>query len=586
MKLTIISGGTGNDSLVRGLKNLYNGIDIKVVLSAYDNGKSTGVCRTVTDTLGVSDIRKNHIRMYKALTPVQDQDKRLVEFYESRYNLCTSMGTFDNFTLCRLLTEWGLEEKFGKYATNFIKKVNDKSIPISLFKDFNVANIIMAEMYSELGYEETNRISCELLGIEDFVILNSFDNVYLNAITEKYNIIADEGEIVELKDANNKIINTFYSPSITPTLNQKAINAIMNCDLLLISTGTFWSSIYPTLQYGDLYKYVNQSTAKKIWAINNTEDKDAYGVSSNDFINLMSKLGLDLSQFTILENLDAIESLQQDNPNYNIVKAHMGNDEKGRHTGYKVAKELLNLYYGISKDAYDCIIFDFDDTLYSRVKTSEDCSNSNLAYLSKLNQLVDVKIVSGNTYTSIYNKIIPFFGLITTELPEIWADANTQLYVNDYVVGTIDSHIICQDDLDTIHDLICKYPALEEKVSYVYLEDEEYICNIKFKPLTQFERELLCDLINDQIGLYNSVAKITGKTTVDILSKDNSKINVLNKLDCDKILYVGDEVDQGNDAEIAKACKAFIQVDGVEETNTVLKLLVEVFSDKYYNSSR
>lgn len=64
MNIVILSGGSGNDSLIKGLKEMYPESDIKVIINAYDSGKSTGICRKVTDTLGVSDIRKNHIRMY------------------------------------------------------------------------------------------------------------------------------------------------------------------------------------------------------------------------------------------------------------------------------------------------------------------------------------------------------------------------------------------------------------------------------------------------------------------------------------------------------------------------------------------
>ena len=35
MKITILSGGSGNDSLIRGLKLLYKNIDVKVIVNAY-----------------------------------------------------------------------------------------------------------------------------------------------------------------------------------------------------------------------------------------------------------------------------------------------------------------------------------------------------------------------------------------------------------------------------------------------------------------------------------------------------------------------------------------------------------------------
>ena len=77
LKITILSGGSGNDALIKGLKQIYEDCEIKVIVNAYDNGKSTGVCRKLTNTLGVSDIRKNHIRLYKTINP--HIDERLIE---------------------------------------------------------------------------------------------------------------------------------------------------------------------------------------------------------------------------------------------------------------------------------------------------------------------------------------------------------------------------------------------------------------------------------------------------------------------------------------------------------------------------
>ena len=569
MKITILSGGSGNDSLIRGLKLLYKNIDVKVIVNAYDNGLSTGVCRSITNTLGVSDIRKNHIRMYKAMSPDECLDTRLIEFYEGRYNLEPNREA----TAISLLDGWGLKDKFGEYVHNFFKKIEYAKENMYNFDNFNVANIVFSEMYSELGYEKTNKISCDLLGIDDFVILNSFQNVYLNAITNDYSVMTDEGDIVKLCDNNKKIINTFYTPKMVPELNTKAVDAILNCDLLLISTGTFWSSIYPTLQYGDLYKYINESTAKKIWAMNNTEDKDAYGVSSNDFIDIVSNLGLDLSSFTILENKCAHDLLKQEYQGYNIVKKTLGNNI-GKHDPRLFAQELLLIYYGLNVE-YDHILFDFDDTLYSRSDDKKVISYNNLYDVKFLKDRVDVKIVSGNTYSSIENKLIAVYGTDTSTYPDIWADANSCLYVNGKIVNYIDTHRIL--DYQKVLDILKNYEELNDKIHEVAGLDLNgyYLFNIKIKPLTDLERKLLCDILNKS-DLNDVVAIPTGKTTVDILSTNNSKANTLKGLD-GKVLYIGDEIDKGNDRSIALACDSYIKVTDVEETSVLLQLLCSCY---------
>ena len=569
MKITILSGGSGNDSLIRGLKSLYKNIDVKVIVNAYDNGLSTGVCRSITNTLGVSDIRKNHIRMYKAMSPDECLDTRLIEFYEGRYNLEPNREA----TAISLLDGWGLKDKLGEYVHNFFKKIEYAKENMYNFDNFNVANIVFSEMYSELGYEKTNKISCDLLGVDDFVILNSFQNVYLNAITNDYSVMTDEGDIVKLCDYNRKIINTFYTPKMVPELNTKAVDAILNCDLLLISTGTFWSSIYPTLQYGDLYKYINESTAKKIWAMNNTEDKDAYGVSSNDFIDIVSNLGLDLSSFTILENKCADDLLKQEYQGYNIVKKTLGNNI-GKHDPRLFAQELLLIYYGLNVE-YDHILFDFDDTLYSRSDDKKVISYNNLYDVKFLKDRVDVKIVSGNTYSSIENKLIAVYGTDTSTYPDIWADANSCLYVNGKIVNYIDTHRIL--DYQKVLDILKNYEELNDKIHEVAGLDLNgyYLFNIKIKPLTDLERKLLCDILNKS-DLNDVVAIPTGKTTVDILSTNNSKANTLKGLD-GKVLYIGDEIDKGNDRSIALACDSYIKVTDVEETSVLLQLLCSCY---------
>jgi hypothetical protein len=149
MNILVISGGSGNDALIKGLKSFYPESNVKVLVNAYDAGKSTGVCRQVTDTLGVSDIRKNHIRMYKATTT--DVNQSIVEFYDARYDFTEGNETDE---VIAKLESWGLED-LTKYAVSFFERDTSKAFTYS---DFNVSNIIYAEMYSQIGYEKNAQI--------------------------------------------------------------------------------------------------------------------------------------------------------------------------------------------------------------------------------------------------------------------------------------------------------------------------------------------------------------------------------------------------------------------------------------------
>lgn len=560
MNIVILSGGSGNDSLVTGLKSFYPNSKIDIIINEYDNGKSTGICREVTNTLGVSDARKNHIRLYQATHSPLEIDKRLVEFYENRYDFTRGEEVWE---ICDKLSNWCLHDLIP-YAVEFFRqpKANDFE-----YKDFNVANIVYSEMYREKGYENTHRYFSNLLGIDDCVHLNSFENIYLQAITESGNVIDDEGAIVEYYNSNDPICGIRFSdPFASEILNPVAIDLVTKADLIIISTGTFWSSIYPTLAYGDFYKHINYSKAKKIWAINNEEDKDSYGVSSNDFIYYMTELGLNLDDFVILENLEAVEPLRQKNDDYNIKYFHMGNF-KGKHAPEEFVYGILACYYDLDVQ-YEKILFDFDDTLCAR-----ECNKYNNDNLNLLNYFNDnAYIISGNSYRSIYDKLTFVWG---TELknfkPIIVADANSAIYKNNQKIDYIDSVRIDNDIIDAIvEDINTKFNLVPYNISNN--------C-IKYKPLTtELERDLLVEYINNILNFPDVVAKKTGKTTVDVLNVNNDKSKVYDKLNLDKYLtlYIGDEIDSGNDYAIARRCTKFIRVKDVEETNVLLTLLLNM----------
>lgn len=568
MKITILSGGSGNDKLVRGLKKLYKDVDVTVIVNAYDNGKSTGLCRKLTDTLGVSDIRKNHSRMYEALN--SNPDKRILEFYNGRYNF-TKGNELEE--VLELLAKWNLSE-FDSVAKAFFSNPEVRDYE---FKDFSVANIIYAQMYKTFGYDTTNKIMTEqLLGLNDFVLLNSYDNTYIKAMTRSGKIIEDEGETVFYNNADDPIVKTIYTePSIKYGVNERAVNALKESDLIVISTGTFWSSIQPTIEYLDFYKYINEAKCKKIWAMNNEEDGDSWGISSNQFIKFMEETRLNLNDFVILENNDARESLREPNDKYNIVYKSMGNI-KGKHDPDKYAEAILSIYYGIENstvDDFDKVLFDFDDTIWSRQsELDKHLRDVSIENLKNINDNISDKsyIISGNSYSAIKDKLCSVYGADLDGFNiKIWADANSTLYSKDKVIDFIDDFVINNNAIECLN-------RLGTELGITFTEHGIKPVCLKIKPLQDLERKLLVKVIN---GLYvwtDCIAYATGTSTVDVLSNNNSKSAVYDYCNFDKYktLYIGDEVDSGNDEDIAERCTLAIKVKDVEETNVVLKLLI------------
>ena len=567
MKTVILSGGSGNDSLIRGLKYYYPSMNCKVIVNAYDNGKSTGVCRAVTNTLGVSDIRKNHIRMYKAMHG--NRDKNIIEFYDNRYDFTPGNEVAE---ITEKLNTWGMPQ-FIPLVERFFATPEAKNYR---YTDFNISNIVYAEMYAQSGYESTNYYFCnKILDIDSFVLLNSFSNAYLKAITNSGYVIEDEGEIVEWCNRDDKIESCLYGTVMNIELNPRAVASIESADLIIISTGTFWSSIYPTLEFGDLYKLINKNThAKKVWALNCEEDKDSYGVSADEFISHLRKLGLSLDDFTILVNSDACDILRTVNDkDVDCHYSHMGN-QNGKHDPNKYAKAVLECYYGFDKFTPEQIVCDFDDTLWPRNTSLKNIGIDNIQLLNRTNMGV---IISGNSFSSIKTKLASIYGsdLSDFNIP-VWADASSTEYIQGVKTHTIGDCFISKDTLEKVESHINKLFGMTA-VSH----PDTDLPYIKYKPMGNLERMLFTYLFNNYIR-YNIntpelLANITGNSTVDITTSGDNKVKVYKECEFEgmNILYIGDEVDKGNDCNVSKLATKSIHTSGVEETNCILKVLCQ-----------
>ena len=567
MKTVILSGGSGNDSLIRGLKYYYPSMNCKVIVNAYDNGKSTGVCRAVTNTLGVSDIRKNHIRMYKAMHG--NCNKNIIEFYDNRYDFTPGNEVAE---ITEKLNTWGMPQ-FVPLVERFFATPEAKNYR---YTDFNISNIVYAEMYAQSGYEYTNDYFCnKILDIDSFVLLNSFSNVYLKAITNSGYVIKDEGEIVEWCNRDDKIESCLYGTVLNTELNPRAVASIESADLIIISTGTFWSSIYPTLEFGDLYKLINKNThAKKVWALNCEEDKDSYGVSADEFIFHLRKLGLSLDDFTILVNTDACDILRTvKDKDVSCHYSQMGN-QNGKHDPNKYAKSVLECYYGFDNFTPEQIVCDFDDTLWPRNTSLNNIGIDNIKLLNKTNMGV---IISGNSFSSIKTKLASIYGsdLSDFNIP-VWADASSTEYIQGVKTHTIPDCFISKDTLEKVESHINKLFGMTA-VSH----PDTDLPYIKYKPLGNLERMLFTYLFNNYIR-YNIntpelLANITGKSTVDITTSGDNKVKVYKECEFEgmNILYIGDEVDKGNDCNVSKLATKSIHTSGVEETNCILKVLCQ-----------
>lgn len=219
------------------------------------------------------------------------------------------------------------------------------------------------------------------------------------------------------------------------------------------------------------------------------------------------------------------------------------------------------------------LIFDFDDTIWARDKELENTSIFNAWFIKERlsNRTI---IISGNTYKSIEEKLKK---AEVNSFPMVIADANSTLYRDGRSVCTFYDCDITHD-AKILNDYLKKFSDL--KSSFVYGHSGE-IVNFKIRPIEsdkfrQAAVEHLNSVVIPNLGLKKIVAKATGKTTIDIVSIYNSKRLVYNKLNLHRYntLYIGDEIDSGNDKDIAEVCTDCIRVSSVKDTANLFKIWV------------
>lgn len=564
MNITIFSGGSGNTQILKALYQVNPYAKVNVIVNAYDDGKSTGICRLVTKTLGVSDIRKNQYKIRTLLRNGAERDG-IDAFMEDRFDLADWPNTREDvLTRVSTLTNTHI---FDKYVNEFFDLIDShvdyKRIK---FKSFNLSNIVYSAMFRSIGYRETIDFFNKFLEIDTSrfnVLVNSYDNMILKGKTDDGKLLEDEASIVDFANSSNKISSVMLDGEKHIDSNPECIKVIEDSDVLIISTGTFWSSLYPTFLYSPgITCAINRSNVRKFWFINTAEDKDAYNVSVSELVKHLEGTGLNVKDFTIVENESAVDILRQDLEGHSVERHDFGNN-KGKHEVDALARYFTNKFNEFFH--VENIYVDFDDTIWSRNKNEIDrlVSINNVKLLNEYAKNKKVTIISGNTENHVFSQLEEY-------------DVNNLRFVVD---SNSKYFGVCKNLLFTISEFNIDRP---EFVKNLILENFEDLANkvsitdtcIKIKPVS--DRDAVVAKLNEFLKGTNNRAFKRGRTTIDILNINNNKANALRLLYLprENSLYIGDEICiDGNDNEIASVIPNHIHIDSVFELYTLLRNL-------------
>lgn len=254
-KVVVIGGGTGNFTILTGLKK--HPLELSAIVSMADNGGSSGVLRDELGVLPPGDIRQ-------CLVALSSSDRTMRELINYRF----SKGTLKGHSFGNLLLS-ALEKSMGSF---------DKAI----------------------------EAASEILRIEGRVIPVTLANTHLVAYLKGGKIVHGEHtiEFANLTDLKRLTLE----PSAKA--NPKAKEAIKQADLIVIAPGDFYQSIVPNFLVRGIRTSINQSRAKKVYICNlMTKEKHTSNFGVKDFAEkLESYMGSDLD-FIIYNNRKPDEKL-------------------------------------------------------------------------------------------------------------------------------------------------------------------------------------------------------------------------------------------------------------------------------------
>ncbi|HCF38497.1 MAG TPA: hypothetical protein DER56_05430 [Thermosipho africanus] len=236
MNLTVVGGGTGVSTLLRGLK-YFNNIDLKAIIAVTDEGGSSGVLRKEYNVLTPGDVRNNLVALAK-------DEEILGQLFSYRF-------------------------KDGFLAGH------------------SVGNIILTALTKILGsFTKAIEYASEVLAINGKVIPISEDLIRLVAEYEDGTKAFGESEIMKI---TKKRIKKVYL-NRDAKINLDAQKALVNSDYIILGPGSIYTSIITNFLVDGFKEAVNYSNAKIIYISNlMTQASESYNFTLFDHVSVIER---------------------------------------------------------------------------------------------------------------------------------------------------------------------------------------------------------------------------------------------------------------------------------------------------------
>ncbi|MBI2668973.1 YvcK family protein [Candidatus Woesearchaeota archaeon] len=277
-KVVVIGGGTGNFVVLSALKNYP--VDLSAIVSMADDGGSTGILRDELGVLPPGDVRQ-------CLVALSDSSRLMRSLMNYR---------FENGGLSG--------HSFGNLFLSALEKVTGSF---------------------EKAVEEAGKI----LSIKGKVIPVTTHEVRLKMILANGKLLEGEGQIYTSKEIDQGYRNIYLEPF--PEVNKRALDEIMNADLVILGPGGLYTALIPNLLVEGIAKALQDTKAKKVFIINlmNRRGQTSGFTAKKSLQEIHRFIGTDPFDYLVINNsLPAKELLMMYAEEGEMIKNDLANDPR------------------------------------------------------------------------------------------------------------------------------------------------------------------------------------------------------------------------------------------------------------------
>lgn len=323
--ITVVGGGTGLSTLLRGMKYITN--NCTAVVTTADDGGSSGRLRKELSIIPPGDLRN-------CLTALADREPLMERLMQYRFE-------------------------------------GDSSLAGHCFGNLFIAAMAEVEGGMEAGLNATSQI----LKVRGRVIPSTLSNIQLQAEMFDGTLVTGESQIPKIR---KRIKKMRMLPKDAPATSG-AIDAILNADVLILGPGSLYTSVIPNLLVDGIREAIIASKAVKIYICNvMTQPGETDGYGAYDHVKaLIDHAGEQFLDYVIVNNQDiSVEQLQQYNAEgsmpitadidlirelgINVIPAHLiSKKDLVRHDSGKLARVIIALIYRLRLFGKGMQFFDY-----------------------------------------------------------------------------------------------------------------------------------------------------------------------------------------------------------------------------------